>query len=141
MDRDRHSRRGWVVAGVVVVVAAAAVGAALTSGAFRGSSNAAAGSSSGYQTRTATVTRQSLTSQTQENATLGDACTWSVAVPSSSSSSSSSSSAGASGSGTFTWLPQIGQIIRQGQQIYGVSGSPVVLLYGWCPPTVTCPRG
>ena len=130
-DRDR---RGWVVAGVVVVVAAAALGAALASGAFRGSGNPAAAASSGYRTGTATVTRQSLTSQTQENATLGDAGTWSVAVPSSSSSSSSSSSAaGASGSGTFTWLPQIGQVIRQGQQIYAVSGSPVVLLYGPAP--------
>jgi hypothetical protein len=133
-DRDRHGRRGWVVAGVVVVVAAAAIGAALASGAFRGSSHATAGTSSGYRTGTATVTRQSLTSQTQENATLGNAGTWSVAVPSSSSSSSSSSSAaGASGSGTFTWLPQIGQVIHQGQQIYGVSGGPVVLLYGSVP--------
>jgi hypothetical protein len=77
------------------------------------------------------VTRQSLTSQTQENATLGDAGTWSVAVPSSSSSSSSSSSA--TGSGTFTWLPPIGQVIHQGQRIYAVSGSPVVLLYGSVP--------
>lgn len=133
-DRDRHGRRGWVVAGVVVVVAAAAIGAALASGAFRGSSHATAGTSSGYRAGTATVTRQSLTSQTQENATLGNAGTWSVAVPSSSSSSSSSSSAaGASGSGTFTWLPQIGQVIHQGQQIYGVSGGPVVLLYGPVP--------
>ena len=133
-DRDRHGRRGWVVAGVVVVVAAAAIGAALASGAFRGSSHATAGTSNGYRTGTATVTRQSLTSQTQENATLGNAGTWSVAVPSSSSSSSSSSSAaGASGSGTFTWLPQIGQVIHQGQQIYGVSGGPVVLLYGPVP--------
>jgi hypothetical protein len=133
-DRDRHGRRGWLVAGVVVVVAAAAIGAALASGAFRGSSHATAGTSSGYRAGTATVTRQSLTSQTQENATLGNAGTWSVAVPSSSSSSSSSSSAaGASGSGTFTWLPQIGQVIHQGQQIYGVSGGPVVLLYGRVP--------
>ena len=132
-NRDRRGRRGWVVAGVVVVVAAAAIGAALATGAFRGSGNPAAGASSGYKTGTATVTRQSLTSQTQENATLGDAGTWSVAVPSSSSSSSSSSSASGSGSGTFTWLPQTGQVIRQGQQIYGVSGSPVVLLYGSVP--------
>jgi Putative peptidoglycan binding domain len=131
-DRDRRGRRGWVVTGVVIVVAAAALGAALASGAFRGSSSPAAGASSGYKTGTATVTRQSLTSQTEENATLGDAGTWSVAVPSSSS-SSSSGAAGASGSGTLTWLPQIGQVIHQGQQIYGVSGGPVVLLYGPVP--------
>jgi putative peptidoglycan binding protein len=133
-DQDRHGRRGrrgWVAAGVVIVVAAAAVGAALASGAFRGSSSPAAGASSGYKTGTATVTRQSLTSQTEENATLGDAGTWTVAVPSSSSSASSTSSS--SGSGTLTWLPQIGQVIHQGQQIYGVSGSPVVLLYGPVP--------
>ncbi len=127
-DPDRRGRRGWVVAGVVIVVAAAAVGAALASGAFRGSGNQAAGASGGYQTATATVTRQSLTSQTEEDATLGDAGTWSVAVPSSSSSSSSASAS--AGSGTFTWLPQVGQVIHQGQQIYGLSGSPVVLLYG-----------
>ncbi len=133
-DRDRRGRRGrrgWVVAGVVIVVAAAAVGAALASGAFRGSGNQAAGTSSGYQTGTATVTRQSLTSQTEEDATLGDAGTWSVAVPASSSSSSSASAS--AGAGTFTWLPQVGQVIRQGQQIYGMSGSPVVLLYGPVP--------
>ena len=132
--RDRPGRRGWVVAGLVVVVAAAAIGAALASGAFRGSGRPASGGS-GYQTGTATVTRQSLTSQTEENATLGDAGTWSVAVPASSSSSSSaaSSSSSATGSGTFTWLPQIGQIIHQGEQIYGVSGGPVVLLYGPVP--------
>ena len=130
-DRDRRGRRGWVLAGVVIVVAVAAVGAALASGAFRGSGNQAAGASSGYQTGTATVTRQSLTSQTEEDATLGDAGTWSVAVPSSSSSSSSASAS--AGSGTFTWLPQVGQVIRQGQQIYGLSGSPVVLLYGSVP--------
>ena len=130
-DRDPRGRRGWVVAGVVIVVAAAAVGAALASGAFHGSGNQAAGASSGYQTGTATVTRQSLTSQTEEDATLGDAGTWSVAVPSSSSSSSSASAS--AGSGTFTWLPQVGQVIRQGQQIYGLSGSPVVLLYGSVP--------
>ena len=91
------------------------------------------------------MTRQSLTSQTEENGTLGDAGTWTVAVPASSSSSAaataSSSSAAGGGPGTFTWLPQAGQIIRQGQQIYGLSGTPVVLLYGACRPTVTCPRG
>jgi hypothetical protein len=134
-DRDQPGRRGWVVAGVVVVVAAAGLGAALATGAFRGSGRPAS-ASSGYATGTATVTRQSLTSQTQENATLGDAGTWSVAVPANSSSSSSaasSSSSSAAGSGTFTWLPQIGQVVRQGQQLYGVSGGPVLLLYGPVP--------
>jgi hypothetical protein len=110
---------------VVAVLAVAAAGGALAAGAFRGASRPAAGASSGYRTGTAAVTRQSLTSQTQENATLGDAGTWSVTVPSggssSSAASSSASASSASGSGTFTWLPQIGQVIRQGQRIYALS--------------------
>jgi Putative peptidoglycan binding domain len=31
---------------------------------------------------------------------------------------------------TYTWLPQPGQVIRQGQPVYAVSGKPVPLLYG-----------
>jgi hypothetical protein len=132
----RRGRGRWVAAGVVAVLAVAAAGGALAAGAFRGTSRPAAEASSGYRTGTAAVTRQSLTSQTQENATLGDAGTWSVTVPSggsSSSAASSSASASSAGSGTFTWLPQIGQVIRQGQRIYALSGSPVVLLYGSVP--------
>jgi hypothetical protein len=129
-DRDRRGRGRWVVAGVVVVLVVAAAGTALAAGVFRGSGHPAASGGGGYSTGTTVVTRRSLTSQTQVSATLGDAGTWSVAVPPASSSSSSSSSAG---SGTFTWLPQTGQVIRQGQRIYTVSGSPVVLLYGSVP--------
>ena len=36
-------------------------------------------------------------------------------------------------SATFTWLPGVGQTIRQGQAAYRVSGRPVVLLYGQVP--------
>ncbi len=35
--------------------------------------------------------------------------------------------------GTFTALPAAGQVVRQGQVIYQVSGAPVVLLYGHVP--------
>ena len=34
---------------------------------------------------------------------------------------------------TFTWLPQPGQVIRQDQAVYAVSGVPVPLLYGPVP--------
>ncbi len=134
--RGRRGRAGWVLAGVVIVLAAVAIGTALAAGAFRGPA-APASTSSGYATGTKAVTRQSLTSQTEENGTLGDVGTWTVAVPASSSSSAaataSSSSAAGGGPGTFTWLPQTGQVIRQGEQIYGLSGTPVVLLYGPVP--------
>ena len=135
----RRGRR-WVAAVVVVVLVAAGIAAAAAAGAFGRSKGTGTGTaSSGYRTSTALVTRRSLTSQTQVDATLGDAGTWTVVVPSSSSSgssgssSSSSSSAGGSSSGTFTWLPTVGHTVRQGQVIYRVSGSPVVLLYGSVP--------
>lgn len=140
---DGSQRRGrWLATGVVVVLLAAGAGAALAAGTFGRRGPAASGSaSSGYQTSTAAVTRQSLTSQTEVDATLGNAGTWTVVVPQGSSSSGSSSTAsspssGSSGSaatGTFTWLPMVGRTLRQGQVIYKVSGSPVVLLYGDVP--------
>ncbi|HEX3922279.1 MAG TPA: hypothetical protein VHY31_08330 [Streptosporangiaceae bacterium] len=126
-------RRRWMVAGVVVVLVVAAGGAALATGAVGGSPAASgAGASSGYSTGTATVTRQTLTSQTQVTATLGDGGSWNVTVPSGGSSAASSPAAGG-GSGTLTWLPAAGQVIRQGHEIYAVSGSAVVLLYGAVP--------
>ena len=133
--RRRHRRR--MAAGVVVVGVAAAAGAVLTAGVLGQHGQAGSGSSAngGYRTSTATVTRRSLTSQTQVNATVGDAGSWSVWVPQSPLSSSTTSSGGgpASGPGTFTWLPRVGRTLHQGQVIYRVSGSPVVLLYGPVP--------
>ena len=130
----RRRRRGWVLALAVVVVVAAVLGGADAAGVF--SSAKPAASSNGYATGTQAVTRGSLTEQTQENGTLGDAGSYTVVVPGSSGSGgSASSSAASSGSGasTFTWLPSAGQTIRQGQAIYQVSGTPVVLLYGNVP--------
>jgi hypothetical protein len=115
-------RRGAVLVLAVVVVAAAGLGGADAAGVFR--SPATAASNSGYSTGTAAVTRGSLTEQTQEDATLGDAGSYTVVVP--------GGQAG-SGSQTLTWLPAVGQVIRQGQQVYQVSGTPVVLLYGNVP--------
>jgi hypothetical protein len=34
---------------------------------------------------------------------------------------------------TYTWLPQVGDMIRQDQRVYSVSGDPVPLLYGAIP--------
>jgi hypothetical protein len=34
---------------------------------------------------------------------------------------------------TYTWLPQVGEVIRQDQRVYSVSGEPVPLLYGAIP--------
>jgi hypothetical protein len=129
----RQRRRGWVLALAVVVVAAAVLGGADAAGVFNSPKPAA--SNNGYATSTQGVTRGSLTEQTQENGTLGDAGSYTVVVPGSSSGSAGSASSGSpgSGAGTFTWLPAVGQTIRQGQALYQVSGTPVVLLYGNVP--------
>jgi hypothetical protein len=122
---DGHrGRRRWIAGGTVVVIVAAAVALAVTDP-FRARASSDTGGVS-YQTSTATVTRQSLTSQTQEDATLGDAGSYSVV------NQAQGSSAG-SGGGTFTSLPPVGQVVRQGQVLYAVSGDPVVLLYGTTP--------
>jgi hypothetical protein len=127
----RRRRRGWVLVLAVVVVAAAVVGGAGADGLF--SSSRPAVTSNGYATSTAAVTRGSLTEQTQENGTLGDAGSYTVVVPGSSGGGGSAGSSPGSGGGTFTWLPAVGQTIRQGQAIYQISGTPVVLLYGNVP--------
>jgi hypothetical protein len=168
--RQPRRRRRWLVAaGAVIVVAAGAVGVGVTS-AIRGSNAAAA---PGLEAMAlATVTRRSLSSQTQVNATLGYAGSYSVVVPSaagggsqpssagqgagagqpggsSSPAGGSSSAAGGSSSAaggsslaaTFTALPSPGQVVRQGQSLYSVSGSPVALLYGAVPAYRTLSQG
>jgi hypothetical protein len=129
----RRRRRGWVLALAVVVVVAAALGGADAAGVFNSPKPAA--SNNAYAISTRAVTRGPLTEQTQENGTVGDAGSYTVVVPGSSSGSAGSASSGpsGSGSGTFTWLPAVGQTIRQGQAIYQASGTPVVLLYGNVP--------
>jgi hypothetical protein len=65
-----------------------------------------------------TVTRRDLSSQTQASGTLGYAGSYSVINQA---------------QGILTSLPSIGQVISQGQVLYRVAGSPVVLLYGSTP--------
>ena len=115
----RRGRGRWAAAGVVAVVAVAGVAVAGARGAFSGSGSPSAGAAaSAYRTAIATVTRRSLVSQTPVDATMGYAGSWSVVNQA---------------AGTFTALPAAGQVVRQGQVIYQVSGAPVVLLYGSVP--------
>lgn len=43
--------------------------------------------------------------------------------------------------GTVTALPAVGDTIRRGEQLYGVSGRPVILMYGAVPPYRTLGEG
>ncbi len=114
----RRGRRA-AVAGLVVVLVAAGAAVAVTdpfAGAGR-SDRGAAGN--GYATSLATVTEGTLSAQTQVDATLGYAGSYTVR--------------GEAG-GTITWLPAAGAVIRQGRVLYRVDdGSPVFLLYGTVP--------
>jgi hypothetical protein len=123
-------RRGWVAVVAVVVVAAAGLGGADAAGVFGAARPAGGGSA--YATGTAVVRRGSLTEQTQESGTLGSAGSYAVVVPGSSGGGGGSPSGG-SGGQTFTSLPQPGQVIRQGQVLYELNDTPVVLLYGSVP--------
>ncbi len=128
---EHHGRR-WIAGGTVFVIVAAAVALAVLDPFRVGASSNAAGAS--YQTSTSTVTRRSLTSQTQVDATLGYAASYSVVNQAQGSPAGSGSNSGSgAGSGTFTSLPAVGAMVRQGQVLYAVSGDPVVLLYGTTP--------
>jgi hypothetical protein len=126
----RRGRRRWVtvtVAGVVVLLVAA--GAVWLTGGFRAHGPSGSGNGAGlYGTTTAPVRRETLSAQTALSATLGYAGSYTVSVP------SSGSSGSPGGPGTFTWLPQAGRLIRQGQVLYRTNnGVPTYLLYGRVP--------
>jgi hypothetical protein len=108
---------------VVVVVAAAAVAVAV-SGVLKPSSPTSG--TSQYRTSTATVTRQTLTQQTDLSATLGDSGSYTVSNQ---------------GTGTITGLPAVGHVVRRGKVLYQLSGAPVVLLYGNAPAYQTLSEG
>lgn len=65
-----------------------------------------------------TVLKEPIQSQTQVDATLGYAGSYTVINQA---------------QGTVTELPTVGQVIKEGQVLYQVDGSPVVLLYGDVP--------
>jgi hypothetical protein len=107
----RH-RRGPIAVLVACALAAGAVAAYLIS---RGRPAPAATTA---PVATARVTQGTLTSQEQENGTVEYAHSYTIVAPS---------------SGVYTALPTAGQVVRQGQALYGLSGQPVVLLYGDTP--------
>jgi hypothetical protein len=122
----RPDRRRWrpILAVIVVVVAAAAAFA--VAGVLKRTAAPGAGGGGAFKTSTAVVARRTLVSQTQVNATLEDAGSYSVVNQA---------------SGTLTRLPAVGRVVRQGQALYQVDGLPVVLLYGNVPAWRTLSAG
>jgi hypothetical protein len=114
----RHRRGRRVAACVAVVAAGAGVMSAWAAGAF--SAVSPPGGGRGVPAlATAAVVREDIAAVTPVAATLGYAGSWTVT---------------GHGGGTLTLLPRPGQVISQGQVLYGQdNGSPVVLLYGSIP--------
>jgi len=110
--RRRHAF--WLVALGVVVVAGVVV--AITDPFTRSPAKRAADNSAA--TALATVTRRSLSAQTQVDATLGYAGSYDVVNQA---------------HGTITSLPTVGHVVTEGQVLYAVDGNPVVLMYGSTP--------
>jgi multidrug efflux pump subunit AcrA (membrane-fusion protein) len=115
---DLASQRSrWVIG--VVALALVAAGAVIVIGSVLergGGRNGPA--DNGFATSLATVTRGSLSTQTRFNGTLGYAGDYTIL---------------GRAPGTVTWLPKVGQVIRQGHVLFRVNEAPVVLLCGSIP--------
>jgi hypothetical protein len=117
--RGSRRRGGWVAAGLVVVLAAGGAAGAWRAGVFSPAGASGSGQQALPAPATQAVVREDLSATTPVSATLGYAGLYRVT---------------GQGGGTLTWLPQAGQVIRQGHALYRVdNGSPVVLLYGRVP--------
>jgi hypothetical protein len=117
---------------VVVIGAAAVIVVANRSG---GRTPSKAGvTDNASATAVATVASKTLTAKTKLSGTLGYAGSYTVVNQATGASTPGKSKRSSSAApATFTWLPAVGQIIAEGQTLYDVSGSPVVLLYGSTP--------
>jgi multidrug efflux pump subunit AcrA (membrane-fusion protein) len=128
-QRGPHRRR-WVVLAVVVLVAAAGVVGVVDPFSARHATSTGV-TDNAESTALATVTRQDLSEQTEVSATLGYAGSYTVFYQANGTGSPGSGSSGSAG--TFTELPAVGQVVSEGQVLYRVDNSPVVLLYGATP--------
>jgi Putative peptidoglycan binding domain/HlyD family secretion protein len=118
----RRRRRGTVAAGLAVLAGAgAAVGVTHP---FGGKHTEAA--SNVPPAAFATVTKRSLSSQTQVTATLGYAGQYSVVNQA---------------QGIVTALPWLGEVVKEGDVLYRVNRNAVVLLYGSTPASRTLAAG
>ena len=117
--KRRFGGRRRALAGAAALVTAAVVTAAVVIAAVRpGGARSPGTGAAATQTATGAVTRGTLVSRTAVNATLGYAGSYTVVNQA---------------RGTYTALPPVGRVIRDGQVLYRVTRAPVILLYGRVP--------
>ena len=114
----RRRKKALAAAVVAIALAGAGVGVGLARPFGDRPRPGGGGTGNGAATSLAAVTRQSLSSRTSVNGTLGYTGSDTVINQA---------------HGTYTWLPGAGRVVRQGQVLYRVDGKPVVLLYGRVP--------
>ena len=112
-------RKKWVVAGAAVLVAVGTIGTVVATSGSKQPAQAA----QELPANTATVQQGKLSATVSENGTLtyqgqSDGSPYTVINQA---------------QGTYTELPALGQVVSQGQALYRVNDSPVVLLYGSTP--------
>ena len=120
-------RKTWVLAGAGVLAALTATGVVIATPGAKHTTLAAAQPPG----NTATVERRELSAMVSVNGTL----TYQAGPGGSPFSTINQAS------GTYTELPAAGQVISQGQVLYRVNDSPVVLLYGSTPAYRTLSAG
>jgi len=122
----RHRRRKVIVTAAIVIALGA--GGIVGDRIYAANQRPAASGvrDNGAATATVPVSRRTLSSQQSVAGTLGYAGSYTIL---------------GQGGGTVTWLPSAGQVIRQGQELYGLNGSPVILLYGSIPAYRTLAEG
>ena len=120
-------RKTWVLAGAAVLAAVTTTGVVIATPGAKHATLAAAQP----PPNTATVEKRELSAMVSVNGTL----TYQAR------SDGSPYSAINQASGTYTELPAAGQVISQGQALYRVNDSPVVLLYGSTPAYRTLSAG
>jgi len=114
----RRRKKALAAAVAAVALAGAGVSVGLANPFADRARAGGGGADNGAATSLAAVTRQSLSSRTSVNGTLGYTGSDTVINQA---------------RGTYTWLPGAGRVVRQGQVLYRVDGKPVLLLYGRVP--------
>jgi hypothetical protein len=124
-ERQRRRLIPWLLT-AVVVLAGAGAGLAVSGPFSAGGTSQPGAAGNADPTSLHTVQRGTIFSQIPVTATLGYAGSYSVVNQA---------------AGTLTAVPAAGQVARQGQVLYQVSGAPVVLLYGPVPAYRTLSSG
>jgi hypothetical protein len=119
---EPSAKRLAAVAGLVAAVVGGAVSSAVALSVKNGSGSTEPSSTS-RSTTTAVVVRTDLTTTMQVGGSIGFRGAYTIPAPPESSNEQA----------TYTSLPNIGEIVKQGQPLYSLNDQPVVLLYGSLP--------